>query len=54
MKYLTTKEICEKFSVTRQTVNKWVREMGMPHIKIGHTIRFVESAVDAWVIERNK
>ena len=52
MIYLTTKDLCKMFSVTRQTINRWAKE-GMPYIKKGHTIRFKESEVIEWFENKN-
>lgn len=52
MRYLTTEDLSEKMKVSRQTVWKW-RKLGMPHIKIGRSVRFEEKEVKAWVEKQN-
>lgn len=53
MQYLTTDDLSEKMKVSRQTVWKW-RKLGMPHIKIGRSVRFEENAVKEWLEKQNK
>jgi len=50
--YITLKELCEKLKISRATVDRWRRE-GLPFIKIGNGVRFIESDVMEW-IKRNK
>ena len=46
--YLTIEEVSEMLKVARSTVYKF-KEMGMPFIKIGKTIRFKDNEVMEWV-----
>ena len=44
----TTKDLMEKYQVTRGTINNWRKE-GLPSIKIGGVVRFDIEVVDNWV-----
>lgn len=46
--YLTIEEVSEMLKVARSTVYKF-KDMGMPFIKIGKTIRFKDNEVVEWV-----
>lgn len=49
-KYISIKELCEMFKVSRATVDRW-RKNGLPFLKIGSSIRFVEFEAIKWVKE---
>lgn len=46
--YITIEDVAKMLKVARSTVYKF-KDMGMPFIKIGKTIRFKESDVIDWV-----
>lgn len=46
--YLTIEDIAEMLKVARSTVYKF-KDMGMPFIKIGKTIRFKDEEVIKWI-----
>lgn len=46
--YITIEDVSKMLKVARSTVYKF-KDMGMPFIKIGKTIRFKESDVIDWV-----
>ena len=46
--YLTIEDVAEMLKVARSTVYKF-KDMGMPFIKIGKTIRFKDIEVVDWV-----
>ena len=46
--YLTIEDVAEMLKVARSTVYKF-KEMGMPFIKLGKTIRFKDAEVAEWV-----
>lgn len=46
--YLTIEEVAEMLKVARSTVYKF-KEMGLPFIKIGKTIRFEKNDVAEWL-----
>jgi len=50
LSFLTTKELQEKFKVTRGTINNW-RNEGMPFKKIGRLVRFDYDKVIKWIDE---
>jgi len=47
-KYMTIEEVAELLKVARSTVYKF-KEMGLPFIKIGKTVRFEQEDVFAWI-----
>jgi hypothetical protein len=51
--YLTTKDLEEKYKVSRSTIKKW-RDKKMPFYTIDGTIRFKEDEGEQWVKEQNK
>lgn len=51
-KYITIEELCKLFNVSRSTVDRW-RKQGLPYIKIGSSIRFIELEAINWVKERS-
>ena len=51
--YLTTKDLEEKYKVSRATIKKW-RDKGMPFKQIGGTIRFDGNAVEEWIDKQDK
>lgn len=46
--YLTIEDVAKMLKVARSTVYKY-KEMGMPFIKIGKTIRFKDNDIMEWV-----
>jgi excisionase family DNA binding protein len=46
--YLTVEEVAEILKIARSTVYKF-KDMGMPFIKIGRTIRFKDNEVIEWI-----
>lgn len=46
--YLTIEDVSEMLKVARSTVYKF-KDMGMPFIKIGKTIRFKDNEVMEWI-----
>lgn len=46
---LNVKEIAAALGVSTATVNKWKKAEGLPHIKVGKSVRFRESDVRAWL-----
>jgi len=49
--YLTSKDLEKKYQISRSTVDNWKKE-GLPFIKIGRSVRFVEKEVERWINER--
>lgn len=54
MNLLTTKEICEIYKISRNTVDRWRREKGLPYIRVGSGIRFKEEDVKEWIEKHSK
>jgi excisionase family DNA binding protein len=48
--YMTIEEVAELLKVARSTVYKF-KEMGLPFIKIGKTVRFEQTDVLGWISE---
>jgi excisionase family DNA binding protein len=46
--YMTIEDVAEMLKIARSTVYKF-KDMGMPFIKIGKTIRFKDAEVVDWV-----
>ncbi len=46
--YMTIEDVAEMLKIARSTVYKF-KDMGMPFIKIGKTIRFKDDEVVKWV-----
>ena len=46
--YMTIEDVAEMLKIARSTVYKF-KDMGMPFIKIGKTIRFKDDEVIKWV-----
>jgi excisionase family DNA binding protein len=55
-RWVTRDEIADHLGVTKATVDAWVRERGMPSVKVGDgrpgTRRFWVPDVDQWVREQ--
>lgn len=51
--YITLKDLCEKLKISRATIDRWRRE-GLPFIKIGNGVRFIESDVMKWIGENKQ
>lgn len=50
---LSTKDVARLFSVSKQTVRRWMREAQLPFVQIGQVIRVRREDVQAF-IERNE
>lgn len=48
-RWLSIEEIGEYLGMKRDTINKWIREKGMPAVKIGRSWKFKKDEVDEWV-----
>ena len=49
--YLRSKDLEQKYQVSRATVDNW-KKSGMPHMKIGRSVRFDEGEVEKWIRNR--
>lgn len=52
-RYVTTKELCEMFRVTRTTMLRW-RNEEMPYYGKGKALRYKVSEVEEWLKEQSK
>jgi len=52
-RYLKMRDVCDYFSVTNETICKWIRNEGMPAHKIGKQWLFIQQELDEWVISHN-
>ena len=48
--YLCSKDLEQKYKVSRATIDNW-KKWGMPHLKIGRSVRFDEAEVEKWIRE---
>ncbi len=48
--FLRAQEVARLFNVARSTIYKW-KDEGLPHIRVGRTVRFDEKAVIQWFKE---
>ena len=46
--YLRSKDLEQKYQVSRATVDNW-KKAGMPYLKIGRSVRFDEKEVEKWI-----
>ena len=47
--WVTSEEICEYLSISANTLTRWIAVRGMPANRVGRSLRFKVSEVDAWV-----
>lgn len=52
-RYLKMRDVCDYFSVTNETICKWIRREGMPAHKIGKQWLFIQQEIDEWVVRHN-
>ena len=52
--WMTTPEVAEYLSVSRDTVYRWIDKQGLPAHRAGRAWRFRKSEIDAWVTTQNK
>ncbi len=45
-------QVAAHFGVTPRTVRRWIKATGMPHRRIGITLRFNIAEVDDWAAEQ--
>ena len=46
---LTVQDLKEFLNISEATIYKWKRERGLPHIKIGRTLRFNKDRILEWL-----
>ena len=55
MPMLTTRQLCERYAVSRTTLARWRESFGFPApLRVGRTLRFAPEAVEAWVAARTR
>ena len=53
-KWMSTNQICEYLSISRDTVAKWIKNKGMPAHKIDRIWRFDKEEIDEWMRNNGK
>ena len=48
-RWRTANEMCEHLAISDNTLQRWISIRGMPVHRVGRTLRFKFSEVDAWV-----
>lgn len=48
-RWRTTAEVCEHLAVSDNTLQRWIAQRGLPVHRVGRTLRFKFSEIDAWV-----
>lgn len=48
-RWRTANEMCEYLAISDNTLQRWISIRGMPVHRVGRTLRFKFSEVDAWV-----
>ena len=48
-KLLKPSEVAELIGVSVGTIQRWTREMRIPHTKIGRHLRFVRTDIEEWL-----
>lgn len=46
--FLGIEEVADLFGVSPRTVRRWMQERGMPHIRVGNTLRFDRAPTVDW------
>lgn len=53
-RWLTSKEVCEYLSISRQTLMLWIVNMHFPAVKVGKFWRYKQNEIDRWMREGNE
>ena len=48
-RWRTSAEVQEYLAISDNTMQRWITERGMPVHRVGRTLRFKFSEIDAWV-----
>lgn len=51
-RWRTSAEVQEYLAISDNTMQRWIAERGMPVHRVGRTLRFKFSEIDAWVRAR--
>jgi excisionase family DNA binding protein len=49
---LTVKQLSQRLAISERTVANWIRQRGLPVVRIGKSVRFVWAHVRAWLDEQ--
>lgn len=49
----TVDDVALHFGVSTRTVRRWLKSTGIPHRRVGTTIRFNLAEVDEWALARD-
>lgn len=50
---LTSAEVAKQLQISEQTIRNWVSRKFIPYQKIGHTVRFDQTRIDNWILQRS-
>lgn len=53
-RWLTSKEVCEYLSISRQTLMLWIENKNFPSVKVGKFWRYKQNEIDQWMREGNE
>ena len=51
-RWRTKIEACEYLAISDNTLHRWISQRGMPVHRVGRTLRFKFSEIDAWILSR--
>jgi excisionase family DNA binding protein len=51
---LTVKDVSDKLRIGQSTIYRWVHYDYIPHLKLGTSVRFDESAIERWLKNRER
>lgn len=54
LSFLSVDEVADEMDVSPRTVRRWMKEKGLPYIKIGRVVRFDAGAVNDWAHQQNE
>lgn len=49
---LTVKELAQMLNLSERTIHKFIHEDYIPHIKLGHSVRFRQRDIEVWLAKR--
>ena len=51
---LKVSDLCQLFSVSDETIYKWIKTLNLPAIRIGKLWFFKKEEIDIWLAQKNK
>jgi len=54
MSIWTKKDVADHLRVSEVTINRWMKDKGLPFSKIGGSVRFVDKAINEWIEQKQK